>query len=173
MAEPDHRALLGSRPPRVGLPGDLDSSGATYLGGVQVPSPAMRYIKLNQVELRKVNELYEGLMSHACHGLFFKEGQVLGSDLADEALKDRAHFFDKAAHALKERGWIDEITFKENEVVVKGSIEVAPSDIPTCHRLRGILREFYERFKGGRVKCTEEACASTGQRECRFRVEDL
>jgi predicted hydrocarbon binding protein len=58
-------------------------------------------------------------------------------------------------------------------VIVKGSIEVSPSDIPTCHRLRGMLREFYERFKGGRVKCTEEMCASTGPPECRFRIEEL
>ena len=132
-----------------------------------------RYIKLNQAEIRKVNELYEGLMSHACHGLFFKEGQALGSDLADEALKDRAHFYERAAHLLKERGWVEEISFKEAEVVVTGSIEVSPSDIPTCHRLRGILREFYERFMGVRVKCTEEACASVGQSECRFHIEEM
>jgi predicted hydrocarbon binding protein len=132
----------------------------------------MRYVKLNQEELRKVMELYEGVMSHACHGLFFKEGSVLGSDLAVEALKDRSHYFEKAGQILKERGWVEGISFKDGEVVVTGSIEVVPSDIPTCHRLRGILREFYERFKGSRVKCTEESCASVGQSECRFRIED-
>ena len=133
----------------------------------------MRYVKLNQQELHKIKDLYEGVMSHACHGLFFKEGSVVGGDMAEEALKDRAKFFQRAAEILKERGWIEEITFKDGEVHVKGSIEVAPSDIPTCHRLRGMLREFYERFKGGRVKCTEEACASTGQRECKFHVEEV
>jgi predicted hydrocarbon binding protein len=132
----------------------------------------MRYVKLNQDDLRKVMELYEGVMSHACHGLFFKEGSVLGSELATEALKDRAHYFERANQILKERGWIEGATFKDGEVVVHGSIEVASSDIPTCHRLRGILREFYERFKGSRVKCTEETCASVGQTECRFRIED-
>jgi hypothetical protein len=119
----------------------------------------MRYVKLNQSELHRVKELYEGVMSHACHGLFFKEGSVLGADMADEALKDR--------------GWLEEIHFKDGEVTVKGSIEVSPSDIPTCHRLRGILREFYERFKGSRVKCTEEMCASTGSAECHFRIEEM
>ncbi|HEV2165471.1 MAG TPA: V4R domain-containing protein [Thermoplasmata archaeon] len=132
----------------------------------------MRYVKLNQEELHKMMELYEGVMSHACHGLFFKEGSVLGSDLAQEALKDRARYFERAAQLLKERGWIEGISFKDGEAVVTGSIEVFPSDIPTCHRLRGILREFYERFKGSRVKCTEEACASLGQPDCRFRIED-
>ena len=136
-------------------------------------APSMRSVKIDQSELRQIKELYEGVMSHACHGLFFKEGSVIGSGMADEALKDRAKFYERVGHILKERGWVEEITFGDHEVVVKGSIEVTPSDIPTCHRLRGMLREFYERFKGGRVKCTEEMCASTGTGECRFRVEEL
>jgi predicted hydrocarbon binding protein len=137
------------------------------------PDAEMRQVKLDQDELRQIKELYEGVMSHACHGLFFKEGSVLGAPMAEAALKDRAHYYERAAQELKERGWVTEVTFSETEVAVKGSIEVSPSDIPTCHRLRGILREFYERFKGGRVKCTEEMCASTGQPECRFHVEEL
>jgi predicted hydrocarbon binding protein len=138
-----------------------------------VPAPSMRSVKFDQAELRQIKELYEGVMSHACHGLFFKEGSVIGSGMADEALKDRAHYFDRLAHLLKERGWVEDLSFSDHEVVAKGSIEVAPSDIPTCHRLRGMLREFYERFKGGRVKCTEEMCASTGHPECRFRIEEM
>jgi predicted hydrocarbon binding protein len=131
-----------------------------------------RYVRLTHEELRKIKELYEGVMSHACHGLFFKEGSVVGSDMADEILKDKAHFQERAAQILKERGWIEGMTVRDGLVVVTGSIEVVPSDIPTCHRLRGILREFYERFKGSRVKCTEEACASVGASECHFRIED-
>jgi predicted hydrocarbon binding protein len=137
------------------------------------PAPTMRYVKLDQAELRQIKELYEGVMSHACHGLFFKEGSVIGTDMAEEALKDRSKFFERAGAVLKERGWVEEVSFSDTEVVVKGSIEVTPSDIPTCHRLRGILREFYERFKGGRVKCTEEVCASTGHPECKFRIEEM
>jgi predicted hydrocarbon binding protein len=140
----------------------------------EVAPRLMRFVKLNQSELHKIKDLYEGVMSHACHGLFFKEGSVVGSDMAEEALKDRARFHERASEILKERGWIEEIQFRDGEVVAKGSIEVTPSDIPTCHRLRGILREFYERFKGGRIKCTEEVCASVGPAaECRFRIEEL
>ncbi len=133
----------------------------------------MRQVKLDQEELHQIKELYEGVMSHACHGLFFKEGSVLGVAMAENALKDRAHYFERAAAELKERGWVEEVTFSDHEVIAKGSIEVSPSDIPTCHRLRGILREFYERFKGGRVRCTEEMCASTGHPDCRFHVEEV
>lgn len=137
------------------------------------PAERMRSVRLTQEELHKIRDLYEGVMSHACHGLFFKEGSVVSGDMVEQALADRAHFFPKAAELLKERGWVEEISFKEGEVIVKGSIEVAPSDQPSCHRLRGILREFYERFKGSRVKCTEESCASVGQPECRFRIEEM
>jgi predicted hydrocarbon binding protein len=133
----------------------------------------MRTVKLNQAELHKIKDLYEGVMSHACHGLFFKEGSVVAQDMVDEALKDRGKYYQRAAEILKDRGWIEEITFRDREVIAKGSIEVAPSDIPTCHRLRGIIREFYERFKGSRVQCTEEVCASVGQAECRFRIEEI
>ncbi len=133
----------------------------------------MRSVQIDQAELRQIKELYEGVMSHACHGLFFKEGSVIGSGMAEEALKERSKYFERVGHLLKERGWVESISFSDPEVVVRGSIEVAASDIPTCHRLRGMLREFYERFKGGRVKCTEEMCASTGHPECRFRIEDL
>jgi predicted hydrocarbon binding protein len=133
----------------------------------------MRTVKLTQEELHKIRDLYEGVMSHACHGLFFKEGSVVGGDMVEAALADKAHFYARAAEVLKERGWVEQISFKDGEVVVTGSIEVAPSDIPSCHRLRGILREFYERFKGARVKCTEETCASVGQAECRFRIEEM
>ena len=153
--------------PAAGAPGQR-----LYMRGHGAAVP-MRYVKLNQEELHKIKELYEGVMSHACHGLFFKEGSVVGSDMAADALKDRAKFHERAAQILKERGWIEEITFKDGEVLVKGSIEVSPSDIPTCHRLRGILREFYERFKGSRVKCTEEACASVGEPLCRFKIEEM
>ncbi|EQD78265.1 V4R domain protein, partial [mine drainage metagenome] len=103
----------------------------------------MRQVKLDQEELHQIKELYEAVMSHACHGLFFKEGSVLGAPMAEAALRDRAHYFERVAADLKERGWVEEVTFSDHEVIVKGSIEVAPSDIPTCHRLRGILREFY------------------------------
>ncbi len=133
----------------------------------------MRTVSLTQGELHKIRDLYEGVMSHACHGLFFKEGSVVGADMVEYALEDRGRFYQRAAEVLRERGWIEEIAFKEGEVVVKGSIEVAASDIPSCHRLRGILREFHERFKGTRIKCTEEACQSVGQPECRFRIEEM
>ena len=173
MSRPVSPRPLGP-PRRAESPPHADAGpGKAYIPNSPLPAHPMRYVKLNQAELHKIRDLYEGVMSHACHGLFFKEGSVVASDMVEEALKDRSHFYQRAAEILKERGWIEEITLRDREVVARGSIEVAPSDIPSCHRLRGILREFYERFKGTRVKCTEEACASVGQPECRFRIEEM
>lgn len=134
---------------------------------------AMRWVKISQAELSKIKELYEGVMSHACHGLFFREGSVLGADLAEQGLKTPDRYFPAVADILKERGWVEDIQFQDRTVTVKGSVEVGQSDIPTCHRLRGILREVYERQRGARVSCTEEECASLGKDSCRFRVEEM
>jgi predicted hydrocarbon binding protein len=132
----------------------------------------MRWVRVSQVELAKIRELYEGVMSHACHGLFFREGAVLGVDLAEEASHSGGEYFIAAGNILKERGWVEGIEFTEDFVTVSGSVEVSQSDIPTCHRLRGILRSIYEKRRGVRVKCTEEECMSTGKPRCRFHVED-
>ncbi len=133
----------------------------------------MRWVRISQGELAKIKDLYEGVMSHACHGLFFREGSVLGSDLAEQGLKNRDRYFPTVADILKERGWVEDIQFSEKGVTARGSVEVVQSDIPTCHRLRGIIREVYERQKGTRVNCTEEQCASLGKDVCLFRIEEM
>ncbi len=141
--------------------------------GSRSVNQTMRWVRVSQVELAKVRELYEGVMSHACHGLFFREGAVLGSDLADDAKKVPGQYFPAVGNILRERGWVEDIEFGDRTVTVKGSIEVGQSDIPTCHRLRGILRTVYERDRGTRVNCTEEDCASAGHTVCRFRIEEI
>ena len=62
---------------------------------------SLRYVKINQDELHKIKDLYEGVMSHACHGLFFKEGSVIGADMAEDALKDRSKFQSRAARSSR------------------------------------------------------------------------
>jgi len=110
-------------------------------------------------------------MAHACHGLFFREGIILGKEIAEQALPEKDRYFAKAAELLKEYGWVEEVEFGTDRVTVKGSIEVGHGDIPTCHRLRGILRELYERKSSTHLNCLEEECASKGNGACLFRVE--
>lgn len=133
----------------------------------------MRHIKISQKELINVRKLYESVMSNACHGLFFREGSVFGAEIANEALKDREKFFDIAGNVLKERGWLEDVTFNDDIITVKGSIEVAEGDAPTCHRLRGVLRHLYEAYRNERVYCVEKNCQSKGDKTCVFNIEHI
>jgi len=133
----------------------------------------MRYIKISQKELKKVAKLYESVMSNACHGLFFREGSVLGMEIVELAKKDRDKFFEIAKKELKERGWVEDIKFDGKTITVKGSIEASENKEPTCHRLRGILRYLYEAYGSERIYCSEKKCQSVGDKSCVFKIEPI
>lgn len=133
----------------------------------------MKFVKISQAELEKIRELYEGVMSHACHGLFFREGSVLGAEIASLADQNRRTFFETAEKLLIARGWVEKVVFKENSVTTNGSIEVSKGETVTCHRLRGILRQLYETYYKSRVHCVEVECESTGSDKCLFKIEPI
>jgi len=127
----------------------------------------MRFVKISQNEMKDVRELYEGIMSFAYHGLFYKEGAILGREIATTA-KAQEEFFDSASHILIERGWASSIEFQGNRVLTENSIEIQQSNVPTCHRLRGIIKALYH---GASVNCRETECQSTGAPRCVFKIE--
>ncbi|MCL4326560.1 MAG: hypothetical protein M1481_07090 [Candidatus Thermoplasmatota archaeon] len=132
----------------------------------------MRYIKISQDELKSITQLYESVMSHACHGLFFREGRVYGEKIVNDAKKDIEHFFDISKKMLIEDGWVTDVHFGEDKVYVSGSFEIIPNaGNPTCHRLRGIIREIYETKNNKKVHCVENECVSIGNEKCVFAVE--
>jgi predicted hydrocarbon binding protein len=131
----------------------------------------MRFVKISQPEIEAVRELYESVMSYACHGLFFREGLSLGRDIAEMAAKGE-DFFDACRRILIARGWAEDITFGEKEVKVAGSIEANDAaGAVTCHRLKGILARVLETDGTPRVSLTETKCASNGDSSCVFKVE--
>jgi len=132
----------------------------------------MKFVKISQDELAKVRQLYESIMSYACHGLFFREGILYGAEIARIAKNNSDGYFDVAANIMEARGWADSIDFRENEVVVKGSVEIKPNgDTETCHRIRGIITTVYEEHLGRKVRCMETSCESTGKSSCVFIIE--
>lgn len=133
----------------------------------------MRYAKISKDEFMKMRKLYESVMSNACNGLFFSEGRVFGEEIAESAEEDRDNFFDLAKKELIDRGWIEDISFDDNTITVKGSIEVVESEQPTCHRLRGILRHLFEVYRNERGYCVEKKCESTGDDNCVFLIEPI
>ena len=133
--------------------------------------PVDRYLKIPQDDVKSVRYMYEGIMSFASHGLFYREGVIFGKGIAECAKENGCDFFEMATNILKSRGWVNAIDFSEEEVRVKGSIEVGPKDHPTCHKMRGILSSLYECKLDRHLTCTEVQCESMGAGECVFRIE--
>ncbi len=131
----------------------------------------MRFVKLSQSEIESILKLYEGIMSYACHGILFREGEVIAEGLA-ELCKDKEDFLEHAKKLLIARGWVEDIVFSETEIKVKGSIEVMNgSESVTCHRLRGILSRLYSLYNKKYIRFVEDTCCSTGSSECTFKKE--
>jgi len=133
----------------------------------------MKFVKLSQSEFEEIRKLYEGVMSQACYGLFFREGMILGEEMAKIAMQEQEKYFEICANLLRARGWVDNIIFQESTAVAEGSIEASQADGPTCHRLRGIVRKVYEANTHRKLHCEEIECVSKGDKHCVFKVEPL
>ena len=133
----------------------------------------MKFVKLSQTEYEEIRKLDEGVMSQACYGLFFREGMILGEDIAKIAMQEPDKYFEICANLLRARGWVDNIVFQESTAVAEGSIEASQSDIPTCHRLRGIVRKVYETRGHRRLHCEEIECMGRGDKHCVFKIESI
>jgi len=133
----------------------------------------MKFVKLSQSEYDSIRKLYEGVMSQACYGLFFREGMILGEEISKIAMQEPEKYFEICANLLRARGWVDNIMFEESNAVAEGSMEASQSDVPTCHRLRGIVKKVYEAKTHRRLHCEEIECVSKGDKNCVFRVEQM
>ena len=131
-----------------------------------------RFVKISQSEFTSVRKLYESVMSYACHGLFFREGSVLADEIVHE-VEEGEDLLPSARKILIARGWVEDVTFTDGAVRVRGSVESSPgSESETCHRLRGILSRLYELSTKSRARFAEVECASTGAKECVFSQEE-
>ena len=134
----------------------------------------MKYVKISQEDLTKVSKLYDGIMSTASSGLFFREGVIFGDEIGRAAKQDGGEYFETAGRMLMDRGWVDEISFNDDTVIVKGSIEALDeADKPNCHRLRGIVRRLYELDREKKMRCMETKCRTMGDEACTFKLEPL
>lgn len=128
-------------------------------------------LRMTKEELTEIKTLYENIMSTASHGLFFRSGLIMGKRIAQEALKNRAKYFEVCAIFLKDNGWLESITFNENNVLVKDSIENRDDGNPSCHMLRGVLARLYEEYQGKKIYCREIKCQGKGNNLCEFQIE--
>jgi predicted hydrocarbon binding protein len=131
----------------------------------------MKFVRISQPELEKIRRLYESVMSKASHGLFYREGLDLGRIIVDMASEDSENFLGTASRLIKGRGWVEEITFQNEKVIARGSIEaVGTASEPTCHRLRGIIHMVAEEAYDKKLICMEVLCKSTGDDLCEFNL---
>jgi predicted hydrocarbon binding protein len=134
-------------------------------------SDDIRAIKYTKEELMEIKKLYESLMTVASHGLFFRTGQIMGARISKMALKDKQNYFERVGKLIVEEDWAKEVKFTPNNVVVKGSIEVAHGKGHTCHMLRGVIAKIYEEKLGKKVYCHEVECESAGDEKCKFEID--
>jgi len=115
-------------------------------------------------------KLYENVMSSACHGLFYREGEAVGECLA-KLCDGNDDILEHARKILIARGWVEAITFKEKEVNAHGSIEVVKGNgSETCHRLRGLISQLYQKRYRASFRFIEVECGSKGDPDCVFRL---
>jgi predicted hydrocarbon binding protein len=135
----------------------------------------MRFVRISQKELVKVRTLYESVMSHASHGLFYREGETLGKEIVAMAASDGgATFLETSGRLIKGRGWVEDISFTDVRVFVVGSIETsANSSEATCHRIRGMIHVVMEKHLGKKLLCLEDKCVSLGDAQCEFILREM
>lgn len=132
----------------------------------------MKFVKISQDELTKVRQLYESIISYACHGLFYREGVLFGAKIAEIAKNSKDEYFSVVAAILEARGWVDSVDFEDGRATVKGSVEVKPdSETETCHRIRGIISSIYGEHLGKQIRLVESDCESLGSDNCVFIIE--
>lgn len=131
----------------------------------------MKFVKLSDKEMKDIASFYQGVMATAYEGLFYREGRVIGEGIL-EMVKDQDNILAKASKLIPARGWAEDMSFDEDKITVKGSIEVDDgAGTPTCHRLRGILATVYEKHTGEIVDIKETKCKSNGDPHCEFVLE--
>ncbi len=134
----------------------------------------MKFVRISKMEFDQIRGLYESVMSHACHGLFFREGHAFGEIIAKIARTDDGDYLTTCGRLIKGRGWIESIEFDGNMVSTTGSMEVSlDCGEVTCHRVRGMLKAIYEENTGKKWACFEDECESQGADRCCFRLMEM
>ncbi|MFH0815855.1 MAG: hypothetical protein V1934_03455 [Methanobacteriota archaeon] len=131
----------------------------------------MRFVKISREELGRSAKLYEGVMAQACQGLYFREGQIIGDELAKLAARDGDDYFTVIGKLVVGRGWADEASFDQRRATFKGSIEAIAGVADGCHKLRGIVKAIYEAKLNRALTIIEMECEGQGGKNCIFSIE--
>jgi predicted hydrocarbon binding protein len=131
----------------------------------------MRFVKISKEEFGRSARLYEGVMAQACYGLYYREGQVIGEELAKLAQREGDEYFRTLEKLLVGRGWVDEAELGPRRATFKGSMEASVGVDEGCHRLRGIVKAIYEMEANRKLTIVEIECQGQGGKACVFSIE--
>ncbi len=128
-------------------------------------------MNVSKDELCEIKRLHESILSKSSHGLFHSMGKIIGKKIIEE-IQDRNRFFEEATRILKERGIIEDASFKEKKIIMKGSIEAVNGEVSNCDLLRGIIVSLYVEYYQKKVYCKEIQCESRGAQKCIFEIKE-
>ncbi|HIE34174.1 MAG TPA: hypothetical protein EYP86_03440 [Candidatus Altiarchaeales archaeon] len=134
----------------------------------------MRRVCFYDQELREIKDFFMSMVGKSSHGIFYSIGQIIGRNIAKEALHDKENYFEVIKQKIKERNFADDIEFGRDTITVFGSAEVTEGlGYANCDILRGILLVVYEfrQDENSRLYCEEIGCASSGGDKCVFKIE--
>ena len=134
----------------------------------------MRDVHFYDQELREIKDFFMSMVGKSSHGIFYSIGQIIGRNIAKEAMHDKENYFEIARQKIKERNFADDVQFGDDTIIVFGSTEVTEgSGHVSCDILRGILLVVYEfnQDDNSRLYCEEIECASSGSDRCVFKIE--
>lgn len=158
-------------------------------------TPSERSIKISESAIKEMHEMYEAIFAKVSEQILFKNGYIIGKMIvkligknivvasgdekiavmpsSEEITRRKREFFSAIEKILKDEGWIKKIEFKDDEIIVYGSIELIDTKTPSCHLLRGILARIYEAYFGERIICKEVQCESVNRQKCVFKILDF
>lgn len=141
--------------------------------------------RLLQYTFRDVAEQRFG--TEICDALFYDAGQLAGRFFYERFMKEFAQlpfneFVAELQRVLKERGVgilrIEKADLERGEFVLTVSEDLDCSGLPdigieVCNYDEGFIAGIFSKFTGRTFKAQEVDCWCTGDRTCRFRVNEL
>ncbi len=137
----------------------------------------MEPIQVKKEELEGIKKLVNSILGKSARGLFYSAGQIMGNNIAKEAMDpDEGKFFKNAGDLITKRSMAESIIFEGDIITVKGCVEVlkgreVADDSNKCHILRGVIVALYEAHQNKKMYCEEIECQSIGAEKCVFKIE--
>lgn len=154
-----------------------------------------RSVRIPESAIKEMHEMYDTIFAKVAEQVLFKNGYIVGKRIVkligksatvasgdermatmpsnEDVARRKKEFFSAVEKILKDENWVKKIEFREEEIVVYGSIEISENPKISCYLLRGILARIFEAYIGERIICKEVQCESINKQKCVFKIFDF